>query len=336
MKNHPCFWTFVFSITLCMSHIGLGYAEDVFKQIEYFNGKGGLYSGKALLDDSNIKIDFFRAAPNSFNIRILTPQTAAKIGQATGSRPTNSIQRSYMSQGLNMHDFAEVSGALAVLGAGYVSSFDPVTPLGFVQSDGSQVSYYSQSWLVDALLCTQNGKPVLGPSNELYKNRASYSDCLQVGPMLVEDGKPVFYMRDGLTTDQAKLLQETHPQSFVCIDDDANFIMGVTAPVKLEALTQFLTIPLTKAGMGCKIAARLAAGLTATLVTHGGVIGADKYLLPAAIAVFPLIKSGTASSQQKCMIVSGVGSCAFSGTSPLGSSCVCEDTSGNQYQGVVQ
>jgi len=240
-----------------------------------------LHVGKPRIGADLVEVEFARAESGTGQIRILTPQSAfeqrgAKVAQLKSAIP----------EGLAMRDFADLTGAVAVLAGGYVASFSPVQPLGYVRS-GSRVSNRShRSWLVDAMLCSNWRNFELGLFDELYKKRDSYADCLQIGPMVVLDGKR-YFGGGQLSPGAEKLLRVPNRQGFVCRDAAGALLIGVSSETPLDGFIPFLAKPAAQGGLGCQAAARVTGSTTATLATRNGLFGPDKYLLPTAIAILP-------------------------------------------------
>jgi hypothetical protein len=241
-----------------------------------------LHAGKPRIGGQAVEVEFARVEPGSGRIRILTPRSAfaqrgAKVAQLKSAIP----------EGLAMRDFADLTGAVAVLAGGYVASFSPVQPLGYVRSDSRVSSRSHRSWLVDAMLCANWRDFELGRFEELYRKRDSYADCLQIGPLVVLDGKRTFGGGAELPSGATKLLQARQRQAFVCRDAAGALLIGVSSETALDGFIPFLAKPAAQGGLGCRIAARVTGSTTATLATRGGLFGPDKYLLPTAIAILP-------------------------------------------------
>lgn len=245
-------------------------------------GRGiALRVGKTLIGKDQVEVAFARVEAGSGQVRVFTPRSAF---DQRGSKVER--LKSAIPDGLAMRDFAGLTGAVAVLAGGYVSSFSPVQPLGYVRS-GSQVSSrVHRSWLVDAMLCANWRDFELGPFDELYQKRDSYADCLQIGPMVLLDGKRSFG-GDRLPSAATKLLKARQRQGFVCRDDKGALLIGVSSEVPLDDFIPFLAKSTAQGGLGCQTAARVTGSTTATLATPKDVFGPDKYLLPTAIAILP-------------------------------------------------
>lgn len=240
-----------------------------------------LLAGNPKIGGKPVEVEFARAEPGAGQIRILTPSSAFEQRSAKVARLKSSIP-----DGLAMRDFADLTGAAAVLAGGYVATFSPVQPLGYVRS-GSRVSSRShQSWLVDAMLCANWLDFELDLFDTLYPKRDSYADCLQIGPMVVLDGKR-YFGGGNLSSAATKLLKANQRQGFVCRDAGGALLIGVSAETALDDFIPFLAKPTAQGGLGCARAARVTGSTTATLATRGGVFGPDKYLLPTAIAILP-------------------------------------------------
>lgn len=240
-----------------------------------------LQVGTARIAGALVEVEFARAEAGAAQIRILTPRSAFE------QRDTKVAQlRSAIPDGLAMRDFAGLTGAAAVLAGGYVSSFSPVQPLGYVRSDRQVSSRVHKSWLVDAMLCANWQRFELGPFDALYKDRESYADCLQIGPLVLLDGKRRFG-GDQLPSSAAKLLRARQRQGFVCRDGTGALLIGVSAEIPLDDFIPFLAKAPGQGGLGCRTAARVTGSTTATLATQGAVYGPDKYLLPTAVAILP-------------------------------------------------
>ena len=165
----------------------------------------------------------------------------------------------------------------AVSSGGYIDSYSPPTSLGFVKSDWVRVSPPHESWLTEALFCSDDNRVSID-FMEQSKEGAGFRDCVQAGPLLLKKGLPP---SGSSAIAYQKLARAVQEQTFICIDGFGQAVIGVTDKTDLVGLTAFLRRP----EIGCVDAMRLTGLDTAGMRVGSKLFGRDDYLFPNALGV---------------------------------------------------
>jgi len=161
--------------------------------------------------------------------------------------------------------------ASVVLSGGFLKSFYPPTPLGFVKHGGEILNRGVTSDLLTGVLLASRRSVRI----ERYENDAcssAWSDCLQSGPLLVLQGQPALPTRDEvhLKSTQAAI-DGRYQRAFVALLPNGDAILGVTGEIGLLDLQTFLVTPPDQGGLGCTDAINLSgAGSAGLLVRASG------------------------------------------------------------------
>ena len=188
--------------------------------------------------------------------------------------------------GLPLEEYASWTKAKVVLSGGYFSSYSPPRALGLVYKEGKVISKLHHSWLTNAVLCIDDRNN----ANIVYINEhqapAPNSNCLQAGPMLVFDRKVAFTTEEATSSVGKSLMSGLQEQSFICISDHGQVVMGVSEATSLELLEQILAGEREKGGLSCKAAMRLTGSVSAGLYIDGKLhVGNGDILLPDALSL---------------------------------------------------
>jgi hypothetical protein len=171
-------------------------------------------------------------------------------------------------QGDALSSFLEHSGALAVVSGGFLKSFYPPIPLGFVMRARTVVNRASRDDLQTGLLTVRNGRPFIGPFSETAT--AGADDGLQSGPLLVRGGQSALPRSEGLTATTRGLIERASQRAFVAVLADDRVLIGLTEPTTLPDLVSVLTKAPSVGGLGCVDALNLSGSTAAGLLVRAG------------------------------------------------------------------
>ena len=172
--------------------------------------------------------------------------------------------------------------AVAVLSGGYIETYSPPTPLGFVKSSGRRFSGFHKSWLTDSVFCSDRGEAVIDYTENADVDPARFRDCVQAGPLLLRHASVVQPHLDQDTSRYQQLTQSNQEQTFICTTKENHVLIGVTDKMYLTTLVEFLHSP----AIGCYNAMRLTGFDTSGLIVGDKTYNADDFLFPNAIGIF--------------------------------------------------
>ena len=198
------------------------------------------------------------------------------------------------SPGVSIARFLDRSGGSVALSGGFLKSFYPALPLGYVQSAGEPVN---RSHTTDLL----NGLLLLGPGADIrstdfvpgkYEALAErWRDVLQSGPLLVLDG------RSRLSEDLAapnndadrRVVTVQAIRAFVAVECNERMLLGLTGDMTLRELAEVLSRSAADGGFACRAALNLSGAESAGLLVDAGgrraAFGGTDYRLANAIVV---------------------------------------------------
>jgi len=171
----------------------------------------------------------------------------------------------------------KVTGARAALSGGFLQSFSPAIPLGFVQADGAVVNRPHRAELFNGVIRLAEGsvdvlrvageKEILGLAGGRAGSRSDEdTDYLQSGPLIVFDGRPALELADPeLVSD----IEGAYGRAFFCVDAGGNAILGATGEIRLDALAPILARPNDDGGVGCAAAVNLSGASSRSLIADG-------------------------------------------------------------------
>lgn len=219
-----------------------------------------------------------RVSLNRYDVRVL----AAQVSFTKGIKSSEAVSVPDRSaRGYFLDDYRRRYGAIAAMSAGYIDSYSPPTPLGFVKSAGVIINGIHKSWLMTGIFCSDEGVAQITPIEDA-KLMQRMRDCVQAGPLLIYRGK--VFEGDSRNSGMSKLARSIQSQGFVCIDRSGSVLLGVSDEIDLQMLVDVLRDP----QIGCVDALRLTGKETAGLkITTGLSFGDDDFLLPNALAVIP-------------------------------------------------
>jgi hypothetical protein len=208
--------------------------------------------------------------------------------------------------GTSLNRFMQDKQPLALMNGGFLDSTSPATPAGFLKIAGQIINRASVPRVpdgggpvdrvidpvVDGFLCFANEPSaravVIGPFAEFEKVATDYPDCIQGGPLLVNDGKPIEKQLEALDDDPTlkKFALVAAARSFIARTKAGNIVMGVTSPVSLYSLRSILLQEKGSGGFEVSQAIALTGRISAGLIAGPTFVrGHTNTLLPDAIIV---------------------------------------------------
>jgi hypothetical protein len=161
--------------------------------------------------------------------------------------------------GLSLGDFEQQQRAAVVLSGGFLRSFYPPVPAGFLKVGGEVLN----RWAKDPVL---NGYVWLGPHGARIAEANSDSvpqpaaDGLQTGPLMVLGGR----VDKGMWRTRG-LSAESDERAFIAVDSQGNILLGHTSPVALGSLARLLASNVEDGGLGIRGAVNLSGDVNAGL-----------------------------------------------------------------------
>jgi hypothetical protein len=169
------------------------------------------------------------------------------------------------------------SHAEAVLSGGFMTTFYPPVPLGFLKHSGSELNRPASSELLNGIVTSEGNRLEI----RRFNNPADcLAECLQAGPLLVSDKRvslPEHYADSGIEGDYRRALVATLP--------DGYFVLAIASGAKLRALATFLAAPVERGGMGCQDALNLSGSTSAGMLWENNSEGDTKTPIASALAV---------------------------------------------------
>lgn len=180
------------------------------------NGRGSIGS---------FTIDLFRVSPTyHFNVLLFE--------RATGRSVAGQARRS--------------SGDALVVSGGFLSSFDPIRPVGLTKIDGEvEIGRVlpSRDDVLSGIICFDGGKvKILDVYSYLDQDYAisENESCLQAGPVIVSKGAP-YQLPTSASSTLQRFTDTPHVRLFMAHDQAAKIYVGITSEVTIGDLSRALT-----------------------------------------------------------------------------------------------
>ncbi len=186
--------------------------------------------------------------------------------------------------GLTLSEYAALGNYRIVQSGGFLSSWSPPSPLGYVKIQGQEYNRSHNSWLVQGMFCTDGRKFEFSRFSSEH-NYSSWPSCLQAGPLVILGSRIILDTRrnTGFVT------KEAHRQSFICENNKGFLLMGIAQDIKLTSLASILVKSEHEGGLSCVNAVALnGKGIAGLLFNFPGgaiSIGNTEVPLPNAIVV---------------------------------------------------
>lgn len=208
--------------------------------------------------NNNSTLDYIIFDPTKFRLKVVVPEQ----------------YKSYF-----ISDFQAKTKAMLILTGGYLSEFSPPRPLGFVRSRGRTLSPSISTWLGGGVFCTDGKKILVQKFDQQIAN--TYPDCIQSGPLIIENGALRYKAGMPLQAGEEKLVRSVQEQTFLCNDSRGRVALGVSSPIKMDELASYL-----KEKLGCVNAIRFSGQETAGMIVKNHLYGNESLPLYSVVAVF--------------------------------------------------
>jgi len=201
-----------------------------------------------LQDGKPLRLSVVRVMPNRLSVRL-----AATPDPSQG--------------GLSLTDFERKHQARAVLSGGFLKSFYPAVPLGFIKVGGETLN----RWVDTPLL---NGVVWLGPEGATItsaladKGVQRAADGLQTGPVLVSKGQVDARLKSVSERKADQLIRGSFERAFIGVDDHRRILLGRSGPVALSMLGRFLAAPAEQGGLALRDVVNLSGSRSAGLLVY--------------------------------------------------------------------
>jgi hypothetical protein len=230
----------------------------------------------------NVSMIFLRVSLDRFDVRVATPQIPTFDGSKEKARPSSDVEQytpERKPKGFFLEDYINRYVALAAISASYVETFSPPTPLGQIKSSGRVIGMPHFSWATEGVFCSDEGRVLIENATRPLADM-NYRDCLQVGPILLQQSAVPAGLQnaDGKGSDYDKIVSGQVGHSVVCIDGAGKVLLGLIGKIPLsQMVTALRQLPLN-----CVDAIRLQPG---GMQVKSDLFGTDKYLHPSALVV---------------------------------------------------
>jgi hypothetical protein len=205
-------------------------------------------------------------------VRVLSPRSSSYLPESAELS---------IRDGIFLTEFASRYRPEYVLSGGYLDSFAPPRSLGFLKVDGRSISKPHRSWLTSGVLCI-DGDDVSIFRFQSAQSYDRFADCVQSGPLIVEDGIDRYASMEDITSGEHKLALANQAQAFVCLRADGKLVLGYSERGSTRSISRFAAEEI-----GCQIALRMSGGITAGLWSSAsGLRGNSEVLLTNGIAIF--------------------------------------------------
>lgn len=173
------------------------------------------------------------------------------------------------------------SRPLAVLSGGFLASYYPPMPAGFVKSGGRVLNRGRPTAILDGMLCLRRGGKQVVLTAMSLAAAAGYPECIQSGPLLVTGGRAVQGLRQ--RGYPAGFVEPTRRAFVAAVPGDA-VVLGIIEGATLEDIAELAARAPDQGGLGATAALNLSGSSSAGLAVAGGpVLGNLNVLLPSAI-----------------------------------------------------
>lgn len=182
-----------------------------------------------------------------------------------------------IGSGLTVLEYQQKFKAYVALSGGFVKSFYPPLPLGFVKSNGKVINREHETPFFSGIVCSKNNSLMIEPFTGRGATEA-WIDCLQSGPLLLYQGRPAVKF-ENYTDD---FLYQTHKRAFIAVDTQGHVLLGVTEETTIPVLLEVLQMPLEQGGLGCREALNLNG-------VYVGIVAdvAGKFLTGGDVEIYP-------------------------------------------------
>ena len=174
--------------------------------------------------------------------------------------------------GSSLREFLNREGASVAFTGGYLRTFAPPAPTGYLLVDGTELNQIvPDDPVVDAILCLGRGPSVMTVVRlshaRTFRRKAPHEDCIQAGPLLIQDGRAGYDLDRG---DRLNRLSGEFERAFLALQADRSIMLGVSSRTTLQHLRDVLIAPPEAGGFGAHAALVLTGATTAGMEVRGG------------------------------------------------------------------
>jgi hypothetical protein len=181
-----------------------------------------------------------------------------------------------IGSGLTVLEYQQKFKAYAALSGGFMKSFYPPLPLGFVKSNGKIINREHDPSFYSGIVCSKQNALTIEPFTGRSATEA-WTDCLQSGPLLLYRGRPAVEF-ENYPDDFLK----AHNRAFIAVDAQQRVILGVTEKITISVLLEVLQMPVEQGGLGCRGALNLSGDYVGIVTDVAGksLTGGDVEIYP--------------------------------------------------------
>ena len=174
--------------------------------------------------------------------------------------------------GASLRDFLNREAAAVAFTGGYLRTFAPPAPTGYLLVDGVELNpIVRDDPVVNAILCLGRGVSASTVVRVIpartFRRKAPHEDCIQAGPLLIEEGVAGY---DLGRRDRLNRLSGEFERAFLALNAKRSIILGVSSRTTLHQLRQILMAPPEAGGFGAQSALILTGATTAGMEVRGG------------------------------------------------------------------
>ena len=177
------------------------------------------------------------------------------------------VPQNVESGGSSLSRFWSDEGAIAAFTGGFLDTYSPATPSGFVrQGDKKYSDIRPRDPVMRAVVCYSVQGQVRIVDVEQFSEQRHKGDCIQTGPLLVSDGQDEtdFDLLDKRLN--FVFARKPFDRAFILLNAQEEIIIGVSKRISLFALRDVLRKPTTEGGYGAREAVALSGTRTAGLI----------------------------------------------------------------------
>jgi hypothetical protein len=174
--------------------------------------------------------------------------------------------------GSSLREFLSDETATVAFTGGYLKSFSPPRPTGYLRIDGVDLNgLVRDDPIVNAILCFGREGPGLTSVSlfaaKTFRSEDAGEDCVQAGPLLIAEGRVGY---DLTRRDSGNRLSGEFERAFLAINRQGQVLLGVSSAVSLMLLRHVLSAPTTEGGFDAQAAVILSGATTAGMEVRGG------------------------------------------------------------------
>jgi hypothetical protein len=192
--------------------------------------------------------------------------------------------------GSTLRQFLAQEGAAIAFTGGYLRSFAPPQPTGYLMVDRVELSpIVRDDRVVDAVICLGRGSSELTSVSvaraDRFRRGDAHEDCVQAGPLLIREGTASY---DLDRRDRLGRLSGDFERAFLALRRNGRLILGVSSSASLKSVQEVLLAPEAEGGFDAAAAVILTGSTTAGMEVAGGLgfsFGTTSTPLPNALLV---------------------------------------------------